>query len=86
MRIETELTIKAIILLLSLVKINAANKERSYYPTQLKLIRAPEIASIRLLLDDGYSQASIAKLLRLERLSVRYIIKRIEAGLPLKYE
>lgn len=55
-------------------------------PTELKLIRSPEIASIRQLLSCGYSQASIAKQLSLERLSVRYIIKRIEAGLSLKYE
>lgn len=67
-------------------KHNIANSDRSYYPTELKLIRAPEIASIRQLLTQGYSQASIAKQLGLERLSVRYIIKRIEAGLPLKYE
>ncbi len=65
---------------------NIANSERSYYPTELKLIRAPEIAQIRQLNSLGYSQASIAKQLGLERLSTRYIIKRIEAGLPLKYE
>ncbi len=65
---------------------NIQNSHRTYYPDKLKLIRAGEIASIRHLLSKGYSQASIAKQLGLERLSVRYIIKRIEAGLPLKYE
>lgn len=59
--------------------------ERSYYPV-VKTIRAAEIAKIKELLVFGNSHASIARQLGLERLSVRYTIKRIEAGLPLKYE
>lgn len=73
-------------LMLRTPKDNIANSERGQYPTVLKLIRSPEIAKIRQLHSLGNSQQSIAKQLGLERLSVRYIIKRIEAGFPLKYE
>lgn len=65
---------------------NKANSPASYYPTELRLIRSPEIAKIRQLHSVGNSQASIAKQLELNRLSVRYIIKRIESGQPLRYE
>lgn len=49
-------------------------------------IRGKEIKSIRKLHSEGHSQASIARHLGLKRLSVRYIIKRIDAGDVLKYE
>lgn len=65
---------------------NKANSPASYYPIDLKLIRSPEIAQIRQLHAIGNSQASIARQLDLNRLSVRYIIKRIESDQPLKYE
>ena len=51
-----------------------------------KLIRASEIAMIRQLLQGNNSQSSIAKQLGLNRLSVRHIVKQIEAGNKLKYE
>lgn len=65
---------------------NYANSPDREYPMSLKLIRSGEIADIRRLHTFGYSQNRIAKELSLNRLSVRYTIKRIEAGLPLKYE
>lgn len=49
-------------------------------------IRGKEIADIRAKLADGLSQSRIAKDLNLNRLSVRYIVKQIEAGATLKYE
>lgn len=49
-------------------------------------IRGKDIKAIRKLNGEGYSQASIARHLGLNRLSVRYIIKRIDAGDTLKYE
>lgn len=52
----------------------------------VKTIRKDEIEMIRLLHKIGASQSSIAKVLMLNRLSVRYIIKQIESGKPLKYE
>jgi hypothetical protein len=51
-----------------------------------RIIRHKEIAAIRVKHAAGTSQARIAAELDLNRLSVRYIIKKIEAGLPLKYE
>lgn len=50
------------------------------------LIRTEEIASIRKLHGEGKTHSSIARELGLLRTSVRYIIKKIEQGLPLKYE
>lgn len=49
-------------------------------------IRRPEIADIKRLMALGKSQAAIARELNLNRLSVRYVIKRLESGLPLKWE
>jgi hypothetical protein len=49
-------------------------------------IRGKDIKAIRKLHGEGHSQASIARHLGLKRLSVRYIIKRIDAGNVLKYE
>jgi len=67
-------------------KQNKANSKEAVYPDELKLIRSKEISLIRSLHSQGNSQQRIAKQLGLNRLSVRYIIKRIDAGLPLKYE
>lgn len=53
---------------------------------EFNTIRQPEIKAIKLLMSLGYSQSTIAKELGLNRLSVRYTIKRIESGIPLKYE
>lgn len=52
----------------------------------IKTIRSAEIASIRQYMALGYSQAKIAKLLGLNRLSVRHVYNKILAGEPLKYE
>lgn len=65
---------------------NQLNSPRSFYTCKLRLIRSKEIEQIRALYSRGMSQSKVAKTLDLNRLSVRYIIKRIEAGLPLKYE
>lgn len=51
-----------------------------------KLIRSQEIAMIKDGLSKGMSQSAIARELGLNRLSVRYIIKRIESGAELKFE
>jgi hypothetical protein len=52
----------------------------------IKKIRGNEIKDIRELMEQGHSQASIARILDLNRLSVRYIYNNIKKGLPLKYE
>lgn len=65
---------------------NSQNKAKSKYPNTLKCIRSQDIKIIRRLHSEGISQASIARKLYLNRLSVRYIIKRIDAVFPLKYE
>jgi hypothetical protein len=49
-------------------------------------IREKEIAAIRELHAKGLSQSAIARELKLNRLSVRYTIKKIESGEPLKHE
>lgn len=54
--------------------------------TGLRLIRANEIKQIKNLISENHSQSYIARRLNLNRLSVRYIIKRIENGFKLKYE
>lgn len=61
-------------------------KPRNYSPYANKTIRNQEIKEIRLLHSLGHSQSAIARSLGLGRLSVRYIIKRIESGEPLKFE
>jgi ribosomal protein L32E len=53
---------------------------------KMKRIRYKEIAAIRDLHAKGMSQSFIARELNLNRLSVRYTIKRIEAGDVLKHE
>lgn len=58
--------------------------DRPYKPN--KRLRSPEIASIRKLHSEGKSQSAIARELKLNRLSTRRIIKKIEAGEELKYE
>jgi hypothetical protein len=68
-------------------KINLDNRPRRKANKQgIKTIRSSEIKEIRALYNQGLTQYAIAKLLDLNRLSVRYIVKRIEQGLPLKYE
>lgn len=66
--------------------VNRLNTSESVYPADLRLIRANEIKAIRELHSSGLNQSEIARRLGLVRLSVRYVVKRIEAGLPLKYE
>lgn len=65
---------------------NQLNSPRSFYTCKIRPIRSAEITQIRTLHAQGMSQNKIANTLDLNRLSVRYIIKRIEAGLTLKYE
>jgi hypothetical protein len=65
------------------------NKLRSpsmCYSSDLRLIRSAEIADIRRLMALGMSKSAIARELNLNRLSVLYIINRINKNLPLKYE
>ncbi len=54
--------------------------------SNFKTIRSEEIEQIKTLHCLGSSQSAIAKELNLNRLSVRYIIKKIESGSKLKYE
>jgi len=49
-------------------------------------IRGNEIQSIKKCIERGMSQAATARLLGLNRLSVRYTIKKIQAGEQLKFE
>lgn len=51
----------------------------------IRLIRRQEIVNIKELSGKGMSQSAIARQLNLNRLSVRYTIKQIESGFPLKY-
>lgn len=60
---------------------------RVYSKQGFKTIRANEIKEIKDLLNSGIkNQSEIARRLNLNRLSVRYIIKRIEKNKPLKYQ
>lgn len=61
-------------------------KNKSRKAAETRPIRSEEIANIKLLMQEGKSQAAIARELDLNRLSVRYIMKQIESGQPLKYE
>lgn len=61
-------------------------KPRPLTRTFLRPIRAKEIEQIKELMSQGMSQAGIARALDLNRLSVRYTMLKIQAGLPLKWE
>lgn len=65
-----------------------ARRERERVKSGIsRLIRETEIASIKFYLRAGEkNQSKIARELNLNRLSVRYTIKKIEAGAALKYE
>lgn len=52
----------------------------------IKTIRSAEIANIKQYMSLGYSQSKIAKILGLNRLSVRHVYNKALAGEPLKYE
>ncbi len=65
---------------------NAANKESKRESFTIKTIRSEEIKQIKELVDLGMNQSAIARQLGLNRLSVRYTINKINAGLNLKYE
>lgn len=66
--------------------INAINKDSMDNGGCLRPIRGFEIDNIRTLLKAGRNQSEIARELNLNRLSVRYTIKNIEAGKKLKYD
>ena len=53
---------------------------------QTNPIRSEGIKAIRELMEQGYSQAHIARILGYNRLSVRYTYNNIKAGKKLKYE
>ena len=53
---------------------------------QLNVIRHEGIKAIRELMELGYTQAQIARVLGYNRLSVRYLYNKIKKGEPLKYE
>ena len=66
---------------------NVMNSRRDRHPNRIEgTVRGPEIASIRELHSAGHSQAAIARSLGLNRLTVRYAVKKIERGEPFKYE
>ena len=67
---------------------NIANSERlrTNVVNGLRVIRHAEIQDIKDLLAEGLSQSAIARQLDLNRLSVRYTIKRLQSGLPMKYD
>lgn len=67
-------------------KDNNNNRKVSVRPIKVNTIRANEIKAIRELMSSGLSQSAIAKELNLNRLSVRYIIKKIENNESMKYD
>lgn len=67
-------------------KTNNSNRSNPVRGSNQKNIRHEEINLIRDLHSQGLNQSDIAKRLNLNRLSVRYIIKKIESGESLKYE
>ncbi len=67
-------------------KQNVENSDKNVQHREPRLIRKNQIVAIRTLMQAGHSQASIARTLDLNRLSVRYVMKRIESGEELKYE
>lgn len=62
------------------------SNKRKRNESGVRSIRNKEIKEIRKLHAEGRSQSYIARELDLNRLSVRYTIKNIETGAPLKYE
>lgn len=67
-------------------QVNIENRGERVGSTCDRPIRGKEIDDIRRLLAEGLNQSQIARNLNLNRLSVRYTIKNIEEGKPLKYE
>jgi hypothetical protein len=67
-------------------KDNNNNRKESVRPIKVNTIRANEINAIRELMASNLSQSAIAKELNLNRLSVRYIMKKIENNEPMKYD
>lgn len=68
------------------ISVNLDNRPRRKPNKQgIRTIRSKEIEQIKELVAAGFSQSSIAKQLDLNRCSVRYTIKQIEAGKTLKY-
>lgn len=66
---------------------NVMNSKRDRHPNRIEgTIRGPEITAIRELHAAGHNQSVIARSLNLNRLSVRYAIKKIERGEEFKYE
>lgn len=68
------------------IRENHLNRSNPVRSESVKTIRSEEINSIRDLMSLGLSQSAIAKELNLKRLSVRYIMKKIENNEPLKYD
>ena len=68
------------------VCINAANKDKKINTAKVRTIRGKEIEKINALRLEGLSQSAIARELNLNRLSVRYTIKRLEEGSKMKYK
>jgi hypothetical protein len=64
-------------------KENSTNRWDALPPAK---IRAKEIQQIKELMQQGLNHSEIARRLALNRLTVRYTIKNIESGKPLKYE
>lgn len=64
---------------------NQMNSKKEVF-TEWRTIRGKEIEDIKKLMSQGLGQAEIARKLNLNRLSVRYTMKQIEAGKKLKYE
>jgi hypothetical protein len=72
-----------------IAKTPQGNRENSEHPKEHKPsrnIRAKEIEQIKELLKTTANQSQIARELKLNRLAVRYVIKKIEQGNKLKYE
>jgi hypothetical protein len=67
-------------------QVNVLNSQRRQAGDKIRTIRRDDIRDIKLLYHHGLSQSAIARVLNLHRLSVRYTIKRIESGEPLKYK
>lgn len=68
------------------VNVNPIKTRKTKGVNELRPIRMAEITEIRRLMNEGYSQSMIAKILDLNRLSVRYTINNIKNGKTLKYE
>ena len=67
-------------------KVNVSNKGERSKSLSVKFVRGNEIAEIRRMMNLNMSQSAIARVLGLNRLTVRWTMKKIENGIPLKYD